>query len=143
MEERPRRCEIHATQQPNQKLDLTVGLRPTAAQFQVGLAERRTSVTDKGHATELVVGLASKRDIVVRLPHDFPAGTAEVIILSEANARPPVRAQSSEPPRVARAELLQALAHRFPSTPDLGPVIFNEAPGTPLDEDDWPAELRP
>jgi hypothetical protein len=82
-------------------------------------------------------------DIVVRLPPDFPAGTAEVIVLSEARPPTPVKLEAPERPTPTRLALLQALDQRFPPDPTLGPVVFHGEPNAPLDEDDWPAELRP
>lgn len=91
------------------------------------------------HKIRVVAGPST--DIVVRLPPDFPAGNAEVIILSEAHVQP--RTEAREPPSPRRLALLQALAERFPLDPTLGPVLCQEDPTAPLDENDWPAELRP
>jgi hypothetical protein len=95
------------------------------------------------YAHKIKVVAEPSTDIVVRLPPDFPAGTAEVIILSEARVRPPMKVEAHERPNARRLALLQALAQRFPPDPALGPVLFHEDPNAPLDEDDWPAELRP
>jgi len=95
------------------------------------------------YAHKIKIVAEPSTDIVVRLPSDFPAGTAEVIILSEARARPAARVEAHEPPNTKRLALLHALAERFPPDPALGPIVFHEDPAAPLDENDWPAELRP
>jgi hypothetical protein len=95
------------------------------------------------YAHKIKIMAEPSTDVVVRLPSDFPAGTAEVIILSEARVRPPAKVETRERPNAQRLALLQGLAQRFPLDPALGPVLFHEDPNAPLDEDDWPAELRP
>lgn len=95
------------------------------------------------YAHKFKIVAAPSADVVVRLPADFPPGTAEVIILSEARVPPESKAEPSGRPSPRRLALLQALASRFPPDPGLGPVLFQEDPGAPLDESDWPAELRP
>ena len=82
-------------------------------------------------------------DIVVRLPSDFPEGTAEVIVLSEARARPAVQVGTPDRPSARRLALLQALEERFPQNPALVPIVLEDDPSAPLDEEDWPEELRP
>jgi hypothetical protein len=92
------------------------------------------------HKIRIVVGPGT--NVVVQLPLDFPAGMADVIVLSDARpaeAGPEPHGRSN----AARLALLQALADRFPVEASLGPVIFHEDPASPLDEDDWPAGLRP
>lgn len=98
------------------------------------------------YAHKITVVAEPSKEIVVRLPADFPAGTAEVIVLSEARARTGAdepeagaRPDSTE----ARRALLQRLAERFPLEPGLGPVLLHEDPCAPLDDEAWPAELRP
>lgn len=95
------------------------------------------------YAHKIKIVAEPSTDVVVRLPPDFPAGTAEVIILSEARARPLKQVETRESPNAKRLALLQTLAQRFPPDPALGPVLFHEDPSAPLDEGDWPAELRP
>lgn len=95
------------------------------------------------YAHKIKIMAEPSADVVVRLPSDFPAGNAEVIILSEAAAAIPTRSETREPPTHKRSALLQALAQRFPRDLTLGPVLFHENPNAPLDENDWPAEFRP
>lgn len=93
------------------------------------------------YAHKIRVVAEPSTDIIVRLPPDFPAGSAEVIVLSEAHVE--VSPEARQPPSPRRLALLQALAERFPPDSTLGPVVFHEDPAAPLDENDWPAELRP
>ncbi len=92
------------------------------------------------YAHKIKVVAQPSTDIVVRLPPDFPAGTAEVIILSEGTVWQLAKVEAQERPSARRQALLLAVAQRFPSDPTLGPIVFNEDPTAPLAESDWPAE---
>ena len=58
-----------------------------------------------------------------------------------SSAREPISEDLGHDPR--RLALLQALAARFPLIPALVPIILEDDLTAPLDENDWPAELRP
>ena len=95
------------------------------------------------YAHKIKIVAQPSAEVVVRLPDDFPAGTAEVIILSEVRAELAEKVALHEHPTRERQALLRALAEKLPADPALGPVVFHEDAAAPLDESDWPAEMRP
>jgi hypothetical protein len=74
------------------------------------------------HAHKLNVMIPAGHEIAIRLPDDFPAGPAEIIVLAPL---PP-----SERSGAARRTL--------EPHPVLGNIVFYEDPSLPLDPEDWP-----
>ncbi len=74
------------------------------------------------HAHKLNVTVPADHEIAIRLPDDFPAGPAEIIVLA-------TRAPAERPHGVART---------LEPHPVLGKIIFHEDPAQPLDPEDWP-----
>jgi hypothetical protein len=74
------------------------------------------------HAHKLNVTIPAEHEVAFRLPDDFPAGPAEVIVLATRApaARPCTEARTLEP------------------HPLLGKIVFHEDPSLPLDPEDWP-----
>ena len=74
------------------------------------------------HAHKLNITVPADHQITVRLPDDFPAGPAEIIVLA-------TRAPSQRPGATART---------LEAHPVLGKIVFHEDPSLPLDLQDWP-----
>jgi hypothetical protein len=74
------------------------------------------------HAHKLNVTVFADHEIAIRLPDDFPAGPAEIIVLAvpSANDRPGTAGRTLKP------------------HPVLGKIVFHEDPSLPLDPGDWP-----
>lgn len=80
---------------------------------------------DEVHAHRLAVTIPRDHQIEIRLPEDFPAGPAEVIVLSALL------------PAESRRETWRRLEAPHPT---LGGVIFHEDPSLPLEPQDWPQD---
>ena len=74
------------------------------------------------HAHKLNIMIPANHEIAIRLPDDFPAGPAEVIVLAP---RPPT-------------ERAGAAARTLKPHPVLGKIVLHEDPSLPLDPEDWP-----
>lgn len=74
------------------------------------------------HAHKLNIVIPADHEIAIRLPDDFPAGPAEVIVLA-------TRAPSEHPGGLPRT---------LEPHPVLGKIVFHEDPSLPLDPEDWP-----
>ena len=74
------------------------------------------------HAHKLNVTIPTDHHVAIRLPDDFPAGPAEIIVLA-------TRAPSERADGAARA---------LQPHPVLGKIVFHEDPTLPLDPEDWP-----
>jgi hypothetical protein len=85
----------------------------------------------RAHREQITV--PEDRVITIRLPRDVPAGTAELIVLTEDSAGIPQAAAGAR----------RSFDELYPMDPRLGPIVFHEDPTAPVSEDDWPAELRP
>lgn len=68
------------------------------------------------------VTVAADHEIAIRLPDDFPAGPAEIIVLAVPRA----------------SDRLSPAARALKPHPELGKIIFHEDPSLPLDPEDWP-----
>lgn len=77
-------------------------------------------------AHKLKVTVPPDHQLEIRLPEDFPAGPAEVIVLAAAGEKKPGTRRSH----------LRALEPH----PILGKIVFHEDPALPLDPEDWPEE---
>lgn len=85
------------------------------------------------HAHKLNVTVQPDHRLAIDLPDDFPQGPAEVIVLAQVRAVPPVSQGAT-----GGAATEEAFARLFPRDPGLGPVIFQEDPTAPLHPEDWP-----
>ena len=74
------------------------------------------------HAHKLNVTVSADHEIAIRLPDDFPAGPAEIIVLSVQSA----------------SDRSDAAERTLKPHPVLGKIVFHEDPSLPLDPDDWP-----
>jgi hypothetical protein len=74
------------------------------------------------HAHKLNVTIPADHEVAIRLPDDFPAGPAEIIVLA---ARAP-------------GERSDAEARTLEPHPVLGKIVFHEDPSLPLEPEDWP-----
>jgi hypothetical protein len=68
------------------------------------------------------VTVAADHDVAIRLPDDFPAGPAEIIVLATPTASEPLRPQ----------------VRTLKPHPVLGKIVFHEDPSLPLNPEDWP-----
>jgi hypothetical protein len=68
------------------------------------------------------VTVAADHEIAIRLPDDFPAGPAEIIVLAAG----------------ATSEVSSPEARTLAPHPVLGKIVFHEDPSLPLDPEDWP-----
>ena len=78
------------------------------------------------HKTKVTV--SATHEVTVKLPSDFPAGEAEVIVLASKLREPHAPTSFEE---------------RFPRDPALSTIVFHQDPTAPLSDEDWPAESRP
>lgn len=91
------------------------------------------------YAHKIQVTIPDDHEVRFRVPQDFPAGKAEVIVLAERQS--PLKAASSG--RGVAADPLAKLLAKFPAAGTLGPAVFREDPTLPLDPDAWPSDLKP
>jgi hypothetical protein len=90
-------------------------------------------------AHKLKVTIPADHEVRFRMPADFPAGEAEVIVLAERKASlsqtATLRAEATDP--------LARLRAKYPAAGSLGPALLEEDPAAPMDAESWPAELKP
>jgi hypothetical protein len=91
------------------------------------------------YAHKLKVTIPADHEVRFRMPADFPAGEAEVIVLAERKAS----LTQSSTFRVEATDPLTRLRAKYPAAGSLGPAVFTEDPTAPLEADSWPAELKP
>jgi hypothetical protein len=72
-------------------------------------------------AHKQTITIDADHEVAIRLPDDFPAGPAEIIVLA-----------------VSASEPASSQARTLTPHPVLGKIVFHEDPTSPLDAEDWP-----